>query len=115
APPLYPAAYPQVVGVTAVNAQGRVIAEAGRGDQVDYAAPGADMAAAGRAGSFVSVRGTSFAAPLVAGLIGKSGRQGLNAIDAGASGRDAVYGQGVVGLSLRTPPAAVGARGRLPS
>lgn len=115
APPLYPAAYPQVVGVTAVNAQGRVLPEAGRGDQVDYAAPGADMAAAGRAGSFVSVRGTSFAAPLVAGLIGKSGRQGLNAIDAGASGRDAVYGQGVVGLSLRTPPAAVGARGRLPS
>jgi len=115
APPLYPAAYPQVVGVTAVNAQGRVLAEAGRGDQVDYAAPGADMAAAGRAGSFVSVRGTSFAAPLVAGLIGKSGRQGLTAVDAGASGRDAVYGQGVVGLSLRTPPAAVGARGRLAS
>lgn len=113
APPLYPAAYPQVIGVTAVNAQGRVLAEAGRGDQVDYAAPGADMAAAGRAGSFVSVRGTSFAAPLVAGLIGKSSRQGLNAVDAGASGRDAVYGQGVVGLSLRTPPAAVGARGRM--
>lgn len=115
APPLYPASYPEVIGVTAVNAQGRVLPEAGRGDQVDYAAPGADMAAAGQAGRFVSVRGTSFAAPLVAGLIAKSGRNALRPTDAGAAGRDPVYGAGLIGASLRTAPNAVGARGRLAS
>lgn len=115
APPLYPASYPEVIGVTAVNAQGRVLPEAGRGDQVDYAAPGADMAAAGQAGRFVSVRGASFAAPLVAGLIAKGGRTALRPTDAGAAGRDPVYGAGLVGAGLRTDPAAVGARGRLAS
>lgn len=115
APPLYPAAYSQVIGVTAVNAQGRVLPEAGRGDQVDYAAPGADLAAAGQAGSFVTVRGTSFAAPLVGALIAKSGRQSLRPTEAGAPGRDDVYGDGVVGAALRTQPSSVGARGRLAS
>lgn len=115
APPLYPAAYPQVIGVTAVNAQGRVLPEAGRGAQVDYAAPGADMAAASQTGGFVSVRGASFAAPLIAGLIAKSGQAALRPTDAGAPGRDLVYGAGIVAADLRTAPAVVGARGRLGS
>ncbi len=38
APPLYPASYPGVVGVTAVDARRRVLVEAARGDQVDLAA-----------------------------------------------------------------------------
>jgi subtilisin family serine protease len=115
APPLFPASYSGVIGVTAVNAQGRILPEAGRGDQVDYAAPGADMAAAGQAGSFVSVRGTSFASPLVAGLIARSGRNALHPTNASAAGRDPVYGAGVVGAALRTAPSTVGARGRLTS
>ena len=53
--------------------------------------------------------------PLLDGRLDQVRRKATDAIDAGASGRDAVYGQGVVGLSLRTPPAAVGARGRLAS
>lgn len=115
APPFFPASYPGVIGVTAVNAQGRVLPEAGRGDQVDFAAPGADMAAAGQAGRFVSVRGTSFAAPLVAGLIARSGLSALHPAPAGQAGRDPIYGQGLVAQDLRTPPQAVGARGRLSS
>jgi len=126
AAPLYPAAYPDVVGVTAVNARGRVLPEAGRGPQVDLAAPGADMAAAGPGGGYVSVRGSSFAAPLVAGLLARRmprpGRAGATsamiavagtAIDAGARGPDPVYGRGVVASDLRVAPSAVGARGRL--
>src|SRR6185437_2364322 len=38
APPLYPAAYPGVVGVTAVDARRRVLFEAERGPQVAFAA-----------------------------------------------------------------------------
>jgi len=69
AAPLYPAAYPGVVGVTGVDAHRRVLFEAGRGPQVRFAAPGADIAAAKSVRTFESVRGTSFAAPIVAGLL----------------------------------------------
>ncbi|WP_332639382.1 S8 family serine peptidase [Brevundimonas sp.] len=120
APPLYPASYPDVVGVTAVNARGRVLPEAGRGPQVDFAAPGADMAAAGPGQGYVSVRGASFAAPLVAGLLARRQGRGdavqalaAGARDMGARGPDPVYGRGLVAADLRVDPAAVGARGRL--
>ncbi len=126
APPLYPAAYPDVVGVTAVNGRGRVLPEAGRGPQVDFAAPGADMAAAGAGEGYVSVRGSSFASPLVAGLLAqrlqRPGRTGsaaaLEAVasaatDAGARGLDPIYGRGLVATDRRVEPRAVGARGQL--
>lgn len=126
APPLYPAAYPDVVGVTAVNGRGRVLPESGRGPQVDFAAPGADMAAAGAGRGYVSVRGSSFAAPLVAGLLSRrvqrpnrSGAEaalvevGATAVDAGARGPDAIYGRGVLATDRRVAPGTVGARGQL--
>lgn len=66
APPMYPASYLGVIAVTGVDMRGKVLAEAGTAAHVDFAAPGADMAAALRGGGFAAVRGTSFAAPLVA-------------------------------------------------
>ena len=117
APPLYPAAYPGVVAVTGVDARRRVLPEAGRGTHIDFAAPGADMAAAGVNGGYVSVRGTSFAAPIVAGRLAVLRSRGSpdealaalarEAIDLGAPGPDPVYGRGLVGADLRTDPAAV--------
>jgi subtilisin family serine protease len=119
APPLYPAAYPGVVGVTAVDAKRKVLLEACRGPQVRYAAPGADMMAAAPGGTYARVRGTSFAAPLVAGLLARSLRvpdtaaaasalEQLNAqaLNLGAAGRNPTYGYGLVGEALRTPPGA---------
>jgi subtilisin family serine protease len=61
APPLYPAAYPDVVGVTGVDGNRRVLPEACRGEQVDFAAAGADFEAAAVGGGFDEMRGTSFA------------------------------------------------------
>ena len=126
APPLFPAAYADVVGVAAVNGRGRVLPESGRGPQVDFAAPGADMAAAGPGQGYVTVRGSSFAAPLVAGLLSaqlqrptRSGAEAAlrdvaaTAVDAGARGPDPIYGRGVVATDRRVAPGAVGARGRL--
>ena len=117
APPLYPAAFPGVVGVTGVDARQKVLLEAGRGDQVDFAAPGADMAAAMLSQSFAAVRGTSFAAPIVAGLLAAEihepdpagaaqaiGRLVNKAVDLGSRGPDRVYGNGLVGNSLRVEP-----------
>lgn len=123
APPLYPAAWPGVVGVTAVDARSRVLVEAGRGPQVKFAAPGADMAAARLGRGYTLVRGTSFAAPIVAGLLAP----GLQAPDKaaadsavaalarsaqhpGPAGPDPVYGYGVVGAGLRQQPALAALR-----
>jgi subtilisin family serine protease len=117
APPLYPAAYPDVVGVTAVDAHRHALLEAGRGAQVEFAAPGADMAAANYPLGFSAVRGTSFAAPLVAGLLAArlaapdpaAARAAIDALahDAirlGAKGRDPTYGWGLVAEELRVAP-----------
>jgi len=118
APPLYPAAWPGVVGVTAVDARQRVLIEAGRGPQVKFAAPGADLAAAEVRGGYALVRGTSFASPIVAGLLAldfkapdpSTAREAVAALarraqDLGAPGWDPVYGFGLVGAELRRQPA----------
>lgn len=122
APPLYPASYPGVVSVTGVDARRRVLPEAGRGGHVDFAAPGADMAGASTRGGYVTLRGTSFAAPLVAGrlaldLLAPDKTDADRALDTlsrqardlGARGADPVYGKGLVAFELRTAPTAVGA------
>jgi subtilisin family serine protease len=115
APPLYPAAYPEVVAVTGVDARRRALLEAGRGKHVDFAAPGADMSAATTGQTYAAVRGTSFAAPLVAGLLAAQlsapdragadraiARLAGEAVDLGRRGRDPIFGDGLVAESLRT-------------
>ncbi len=117
APPLYPASYPHVVGVTGVDARHRVLLEAARGAQVMFAAPGADMAAGAPAGTYVAVRGTSFAAPIVAALLAQrlsrpdaalasAAVQALaqGAVDLGPPGRDLTYGYGLLGAEYAIDP-----------
>lgn len=65
-PPLFPAAYPHVIGVTAVDDRGRLLPEAVRGPHARFAAPGARLRAAAPGGEWQQVRGTSFASALVA-------------------------------------------------
>jgi len=120
APPLYPASWPGVVGVGAVDGRLRLLPEGARGPQVMFVAPGADMAAAANGESgFVPVRGTSFAAPFVAGLLAATyqtaspegaraaiARLASAARELPAAPRDGV-GRGLVAESLRTAPDAV--------
>src|SRR3546814_7339004 len=65
APPAFPASYKGVIAVTGVDARDRALIEAGRALHLDYAAPGADIAAADVSGRLKEVRGTSYAVPLV--------------------------------------------------
>ncbi|MFZ2031568.1 MAG: S8 family serine peptidase [Vitreimonas sp.] len=111
APPLFPASYAGVVGVTGVDAHQHVLIEAGQGPQVAFAAPGMPIAASGT--GVARMRGTSFAAPVVAGLLATrlataDPAHAQNAVaslrsearDLGARGRDNVYGYGLVGANF---------------
>ena len=114
APPLYPASYDGVIGVTAVDKNHHVLIEACRGKQVDFAAQGADLEAAAAAPDvFVPVRGTSFAAPIIAAMLANYldgpdparsqvalAKWNGAAIDLGKRGRDEIYGQGELGDNL---------------
>ena len=117
AAPLFPAAWPGVIGVTGVDAHRRVLVEAERGPQVKFAAPAAQMAAAKSPLGYILVRGTSFAAPIVAGLLAlnlpapdkeAADRAVMalarDAVDLGSAGPDTVYGFGLVGELLRRQP-----------
>lgn len=79
ASPSYPAAYPGVIAVTAVDAQKRLYVRANRGAYVAIAAPGVDvwvpLAANNSKGKYMS--GTSFASPFVAAAVAQSIGTGL--------------------------------------
>jgi subtilisin family serine protease len=117
APPLYPAALPGVIAVTGVDERDRVLPEAGRGAHVAFAAPGAGLRAADLKQRYAVVRGTSYASPIVAGLLAgllsaDTGppERALHSLigaarDLGAPGRDPVYGYGLVGEGVRSAEA----------
>lgn len=108
APPQYPASYPGVVSVTGVDAKGRALIEAGRPTHLDFAAPGADMAGAVPGGKWEALRGTSFAAPLVAASLAKLDRGDAVAMLAGEAKPGKKVGRGIVCGDCATPPKAVG-------
>ena len=67
AAPSYPAAYPGVIAVTAIDANKQLYTRANRGAYVALAAPGVDVWVPVGKGKYMS--GTSFAAPFVAAAI----------------------------------------------
>ena len=116
APPGFPASYPGVIAVSGVDGRDRVLIEAGRASHLDYVAPGADMLARDANGRTIRVRGTSFAAPLVAATFARfhaapdpaNVRHAIAAVDRaardlGKRGIDPRYGRGLVCGACRTP------------
>jgi len=67
-PPLYPAADREVIGVTATDADDKLLPQANRGPQVAVAAPGVDILAAAPDGQYQMTSGTSVATAHVSGV-----------------------------------------------
>lgn len=106
APPLFPAAYPGVVAVTAVDNKQKIYRWANRGDQVYFAAPGVNILSARANGGYGRESGTSMAAPVVSAFLACNMQQhdrdealtllSAKAIDLGKPGRDAIFGVGLL-------------------
>lgn len=116
-PPLYPGADPNVIAVTATDADDRAFPQANRGGYIAVAAPGVDVLVAEPQGRYAFTSGTSVAAAHVSGLVAlllerrpdldiEDVRRILadSAVDLGQRGRDRTFGAG------RVDPAAALAR-----
>jgi subtilisin family serine protease len=120
AEPRYPAAYPGVVGVTAVQQDLQLFRRAVRGAHVALAAPGVDLRVADPAHSsgYSLQSGTSYAAPYVTAAVALVSSQGLarrvsagssadaikqflvqSSRDLGANGFDPMYGHGLLQMN----------------
>ncbi len=108
-PPLYPAADENVIAVTAVDKDDRLLPEASQGPHIALAAPGVHVADVAPQGTYGYTTGTSVAAAHVSGVaalilernpsIGTAGLEDLlysTAKDLGAPGRDSKFGYGLV-------------------
>ena len=108
----YPAAYPSVIGVNAIDANGNRTPFSNYGEGLDIAAPGYQVHALWEDEGFVYFDGTSASAPLVTGMVARliqagsaSTPAGLQALirdyanDTGLPGEDAQYGAGILSAS----------------
>ncbi|MGK6314267.1 S8 family serine peptidase [Neorhizobium sp. DT-125] len=111
AKPVYPAAYEDVIAVTAVDRARKPYRRAGRGVHIDIAAPGVGVWTAASISGGRQKSGTSFAAPFVtaAAAVMLAARPELtsreieaelmrSAEDMGAPGKDAIYGWGLLNV-----------------
>ena len=109
AEPSYPAAYPGVIAVTAVDKKLAIYSRATQGEYIDLAAPGVDLWTASADGGGSVRSGTSYAVPFIsaAAAILNASTGTLNAtdlqatlesstLDLGAPGRDKTYGYGLL-------------------
>ena len=115
---IYPAAYPEVIAVSATDNTDTIASWSSRGQQVDLAAPGVAIYSTYKGQTYKALSGTSMASPHVAGtvalvlttIIGAYDSDGdgawdpsevqnklqMTAEDLGVSGYDTLYGYGLV-------------------
>jgi len=114
---IYPAAYPEVIAVSATDQTDQIASWSSRGPEIDLAAPGVSIYSTYKGQTYKTLSGTSMAAPHVAGVAAlilsvpakcdydSNGscspaevqqRLEATAEDLGVSGRDILYGAGLV-------------------
>ncbi|HEY4552327.1 MAG TPA: S8 family peptidase [Bacillaceae bacterium] len=107
--PSFPAAYPGVVSVAAVDWEGKRAPFSNFGEHIDIAAPGVFIASTFAGGQYASLSGTSMASPHVSALAGliRSVNPNLKNTEvadimtrttqrAGKDGHDIYYGNGII-------------------
>src|SRR5262245_32650505 len=127
-PPLYPAADPNVIAVTATDADDKLFEQASRGRHIALAAPGAQVLVAIPDNGYEMSSGTSYSAAEVSGIVALmlQRKPGLTpdqvrtllratARDLGPKGPDAMYGAGLANaygalMAETAPPLAAGSR-----
>lgn len=126
AAPNYPAAYPEVVAVTAVTKDMRIYPSANRGAYIDFAAPGVRIWTALPGGREGYRTGTSFATPFATAVLALQRPDSvfdpddtlldhLNAVPLGPGGRNPIYGRGLLQAPTECPGPGTTASGREPA
>jgi hypothetical protein len=107
AEPSYPAAYPEVISVTAIDRELHSYRHANRGSYIDFAAPGVGVWTAYPGASEGAQTGTSFAVPYLTAAVAAAYTSTpekskaailsqIGATDLGEPGIDPVYGRGLL-------------------
>ena len=104
---IYPASFPQTISVGAVDDTKTIADYSNRNQMVDVVAPGSGIVTTYTGGQYMVGSGTSFAAPMISGVLGLMfsadptlsaedaiGRIRATATDLGDPGRDDIYGYG---------------------
>ncbi len=99
--PRYPAAYPEVIAVTALDQDLNVFDRAAQGAHIELAAPGVNILIA-KGQAYGSLSGTSLAAAMVTAVLASDAADSkrldltLRTKNLGEAGRDTVYGLGLL-------------------
>ena len=126
-PPLYPAANPNVIAVSATDAEDKLFEQSSRGRHIALAAPGAQVLVAIPDGGYELSSGTSYSAAEVSGIVALMLQRKPNltpdqvrtilratAKDLGPIGPDVMFGAGLVdayrALSVEAAPPAAATR-----
>jgi hypothetical protein len=106
---MYPAAYPDVIAVSALGKNGQIWPKSNKGRYIDFCAPGEQILSTGLNDSYVLAGGTSASAAIVSALAAMlvsefpsvsnvfiRERIAQTAQDLGKKGRDRIYGNGQI-------------------